>query len=143
MAEIRTYVGLDYCFSLLTLLRVLLSLIPRHFKICALYNYRWFQNNSSTLYFNFRRRLRNALCKDVPGGCSHHTNQARIYLKNDTKAPRGLYFNPAQFYLNGFASFDSTKEKFEVLSSSRDSLSLTAIKGDGRLNTRRKQLTSL
>ena len=41
--------------------------------------------------------------------------------------------NLAQFYLNGFASFDSTKEKFEVLSSSRDSLSLTAIKGDGRL----------
>ena len=43
------------------------------------------------------------------------TNQARIYLKSDTKSPRGLYFNPAQFYLNGFASFDSTKEKFEVL----------------------------
>ena len=81
----------------------------------------------------FRRRVRNALCKDVPRGCSHHTNQARIYLKSDTKSPRGLYFNPAQFYLNGFASFDSTKEKFEVLSSSRDSLSLTAIKRDGRL----------
>ena len=55
------------------------------------------------------------LCKDVHRGCSHHTNQARIYLKSDTKSPRGLYFNPAQFYLNGFASFDSTKEKFEVL----------------------------
>ena len=47
-------------------------------------HYRWFQNSSSTLYFNFRRRLRNALCKDVSGGCSHHTNQARIYLKSDT-----------------------------------------------------------
>ena len=96
-------------------------------------HYRCFQNNSSTLYFKFRRRLRNALCEDVPRGCSHHTNQARIYLKSDTKSLRGLYFNPAQFYLNGFASFGSTKEKFEVLSSSRDSLSLTAIKGDGRL----------
>ena len=96
-------------------------------------HYRWFQNSSSTLYFNVRRRLRNALCKDVPRGCSHHTNQARIYLKSDAESPRGLYFNPAQLYLNGFASFDSTKEKFEVLSSSCDSLSLTAIKGDGRL----------
>ena len=51
----------------------------------------------------------------VPRGCSHHTNQARIYLKSDTKSPRGLYVNPVPFYLNGFASFDSTKEKFEVL----------------------------
>ena len=39
--------------------------------------------------------IRNALCKDVLRGCSHHTNQARIYLKSDTKSPRGLYFNPA------------------------------------------------
>ena len=68
-----------------------------------------------TVVLHFRRRLRNALCKDVPRGCSRHTNQARIYLKSDTKSPRGLYFNPAQFYLSGFASFDSTKEKFEVL----------------------------
>ena len=80
-----------------------------------------------------RRRLRNALCKDVPRGCSHHTNQARIYHESDTKSPRGLYFYSAQFHLNGCSSFDSTKEKFEVLSSSRDGLSLTAFKGGGRL----------
>ena len=84
-------------------------------------------------YINFRRRLRSALCKDVPRGCSHHTNRARIYLKSATKSPRGLYFNSTQFHLNGCSSFDSTKEKFEVLSSSRDASSLTAFKGDGRL----------
>ena len=82
---------------------------------------------------NFRRHSCNALCKDVPRGCSHHTNQARIYLKSDTKSLRGLCFNSAQFHQNGFASFDSTKEKFEVLSSRRNGLSLTAIKGGGRL----------
>ena len=64
---------------------------------------------------------------------SHHTNQARIYHESDTKSPRGLYFYSAQFHLNGCSSFDSTKEKFEVLSCSRDGLSLTAFKGGGRL----------
>ena len=82
------------------------------------------------------------MCKGVLRGYSHHTNQARIYLKSDTKSPRGLYFNSARFHSNGFASFDSTKEKFEVLSSSRDGLSLTPIKGDGRLE-RKKEATDL
>ena len=108
MAKIRIYVGLDYCF-------LLLPFLTPDIGILRYAHYRWFQNSSSTLYYNFRRRLRNVLCKDVPRGYSHHTNQVRIYLKSDTKSPRGLYFNPAQFYLNGFASFNSTKEMFEVL----------------------------
>ena len=77
----------------------------------------------------------------LAGGCSHHTNQARIYLKMDTKSPGGLlYFNSAQFHLNGFATFDSTYTKESLkfqsrksLTSSRDGLSLTDIKGDRRL----------
>ena len=76
----------------------------------------------------------------LAGGCSHHTNQARIYLKMDTKSPRRLYFNSAQFHLNGFANFDSTYTKeslkfqsLKSLASSRDGLSLTDIKGDRRL----------
>ena len=97
-------------------------------------------NNNNILQFSSPPRLRNALCKDVPRGCSHHTNQARIYLKSDTKSPRGLYSNPALFYSNGFASFDSTKEKFEVLSSSRDSYHLPLLKEMADWNTRREQL---
>ena len=124
MAVMRIYVGLDYFFLLLTFLRVLLSLVQRHFKICALLLV------SIVLHYTLIFFAAYALCNDIPRGCFHHTHQARIYLKSNTKSPRGLYFNPAQFYLNGFASFDSTKETFEVLSNSRDSLSLTAI---GRL----------
>ena len=94
-------------------------------------------------YINFRRRLRNASCEDVPRGCSHHTNRARIYLKSDTKSPRGLYFNSAQFHLNGCSSFDSTKEKFEVCQVAATVYHLPLLKEVADWNTRRKQLTSL
>ena len=140
MAEIRIYVGLDYCFSLLTFFVFCFILF---LGILRYAHYRWFQNSSSTLYCNFRRRLRNASCKDVPIGCSHQTNQARIYLKSDTKSPRGLYFNLAQFYLKGFASFDSTKESLKFCQVAATVYHLPLLKEMADWNTRRKQLTSL
>ena len=113
MAEIRIYVGLDNCFLLLTYLRVLLSLIPRHFKICALsLVFKTVVLHYTLIFVAAYATLCVRMYLEV---VSRHTNQARIYLKSDTKSPRGLYVNPVPFYLNGFASFDSTKEKFEVL----------------------------
>ena len=67
----------------------------------------------------------------VPRGCSHHTNEERIYLESDMKSPRGLYCNTAQLHLNGFASFDGTKEKFCQVAATIYRLPL--LKGDGRI----------